>query len=315
MKNRHSPWSRALAVLAITTLATAIVPALAIGPAQAATQTVTITKAGYVPDAVTLTTGDTVTFSNTDAVVRQIEFKQTAGFTCTVNPLVVQPAAQQSCTFTVAGTYTYSDPKEKGATFRGTVTVNPAVVPSVTLAPSSSVVRYGNPITLNGKVVPQGAGTSVDILALEYGASAYVKVAAAVTVSTGAFDAAVTPQIRTTYRAEFVNAGKAITSAEVSVQVRPRVSLVLRDLAGRYGYFTTKALSTLSYAGTKVFAQRRNSTGGWTTLKVVTLGQFSSARFKVALPRGDSRIRVLLPASAAGPGYLAGFSRGVLVAR
>jgi hypothetical protein len=276
---------------------------------------VTITTGGYVSGALSLTVGDTVTFTNADTVVHEIEFKPTTGYTCTITPLVVQPSASQSCTFTTATAYTYSDPKEKGPAFRGTITVSAPVVPSATLAASASVVRYGNRITLSGKVVPAVAGTPVDILALEHGESAYAKVATVATTGAGAFSLDVVPQLRTTYRAAFVNAGRTITSSEAVIQVRPRVGLTLRDVTKRYAYFRTTAVSTLSYAGVRVLVQRRNVVGGWTTVKGVTLGAFSSARFRVRLPSGDTRIRVLLPSAAAGPGYLAGYSRGILISR
>jgi plastocyanin len=312
----RTPRARRAPVAVLAAFATVIValPMTAL-TAHAATTTVTITKDGYVPADRNIGTGDTVTFANADTVVHEVEFKQTSGFTCTVSPLVVQPTTAQSCTFTAAGTYTFTDPKDKGTGFRGTLTVTAPVAPAITLASSATVVRYGNQVTLSGAVVPRASGTPVDILALEFGETAYAKVATVSTNGAGAFSYSVAPQLRTTYRAEFTNAGKAITSSEVPVQVRPRVSLALRDLTRLYGYFRTKVVSTLSYEGDRVLVQRRNQTGGWTTLKGVTLGAFSSARFRVRLPSGDSRIRVLVPAAVAGPGYLAGFSRGVLVTR
>jgi plastocyanin len=306
---------RVIGLLASASLVAVALPAIVASSADAATQTVTITKDGYVPAAQTISAGDTVIFANADATVHEVSFKQTTGFTCTATPLVVQPAAQQSCTFTAAGAYSYSDPKQNGPGFRGTITVNAVVAPSVTLSTSTPTVRYGNQAVLSGKVSPAAAGTSVDIMALEFGEAASEKVATTVTTASGAFSVSVAPQIRTTYRATFSSNGKAIDSTMVMVQVRPRVSLALRFVKQGYGYFRTKAVSTVSYAGKRALVQHRNVTGGWTTIKGITLGSFSSARFKVRLPNRSIRIRVLLPTGSAGPGYLAGYSRGILLTR
>ena len=57
----------ALAALAVT------------GAAAAKTVTVTITKNGYVPQAVTIAVSDSVQFTNTDAVAHQVVLKKTSG--------------------------------------------------------------------------------------------------------------------------------------------------------------------------------------------------------------------------------------------
>ena len=47
------------------------------GAAGAKTVTVSITKNGYVPSAVTIAAGDTVQFTNADTVAHQVTFKTT----------------------------------------------------------------------------------------------------------------------------------------------------------------------------------------------------------------------------------------------
>ena len=99
------------------------VPALVAGPAGAATQTITVTASGFVPMNLTIKTGDTIDFTNTDTAAHQVLFKATTGFTCTVTPLVVQPSKTQSCTWTVPAT---------------TRTPIPTSVPAPSAAPSPS---------------------------------------------------------------------------------------------------------------------------------------------------------------------------------
>ena len=99
------------------------VAAVAVPGATAATMvTVSITKNGYVPKAVTIAVGDAVHFTNTDTVAHEVVLKKTGGVTCAPTPLVLQPAQSVTCTFRNTGSYSYSDPNVRGNTFRGTLT-------------------------------------------------------------------------------------------------------------------------------------------------------------------------------------------------
>ena len=318
MNSNRSRWIRSAAAVVAGALLAVAVPALVASPVSAATQTITITKSGFVPMNLTIKVGDTISFTNTDAAVHEVLFKATTGFTCTVTPLVVQPTKTQSCTWTVAGSYPYSDPNQRDRTFRGTVTVDPVapvVVPTVSLASSSAVVKYGVGVTLSGKTVPTTAGTVVDILAMATGETAYAKVASVATTNGGTYTVAVTPDIKTSYRAEFQNGTARVVSAVTAVQVRPRVDLVLRTEKGIRAYFTVRVYSSQTYEGNYVLVQRKNRLGRWTTVRQATLGTFSSDRFSVRVPNGTSRIRTVLPASQAGPGYLFSASRVITLSR
>lgn len=318
MNANRSRWIRSAAAVVSGALLAVTIPAMVAGTANAATQAITITKSGFVPMNLTIKAGDTISFTNTDTAAHEVLFKATTGFTCTTKPLVVQPTKTQSCTWTVAGSYPYSDPNQRDRNFRGTVTVDPippVVVPTVTLAASASVVKYGKGITLTGKTVPTTAGTTVDILAMASGETTFTKVASVATTNGGAYTVAVTPEIKTSYRAEFQNGADRVTSAVAAVQVRPRVGLVLRTVKGLRAYFTVRVTSSQTYEGNYVLVQRKNSLGRWTTVKRTTLGAFSSDRFSVRIPNGTSRIRTLLPASQAGAGYLFSASRTIAVSR
>jgi plastocyanin len=311
-------WIRSAAIVISGAMVAVAIPALVAGPASAATQTITITKSGFVPMNLTIKVGDTIGFTNADVVVHEVLFKATTGFTCTATPLVVQPTKTQSCTWTVAGSYAYSDPNQRDRNFRGTVKVDPVapvVVPTVTLTASATVVKYGAEATLSGKVVPTAAGTMVDILAQATGETAYTKVASVATTNGGAYTVAVTPEIATSYRAEFANGTTRVVSPVTAISVSPAVGLVLRSVKGGHANFTVRVTSGMTYEGRYVRVQRMNSLGGWTTLKQATLGSFSTARFSVHLPKGTSRIRTFLPSSQAGVGYLSSTSRTIILSR
>jgi len=59
--------------------------------------------------------------------------------------------------------------------------------------------------------------------------------------------------------------------------------------------------------------QKRNAVGGWKTLKHVFLGSSSRAAFRVNLARGRSVLRLVLPGSQAGSGYVQSISRMIPV--
>ena len=303
------------ALAGAASLALVALPTVAMTTANAATQSVSITKSGYVPLSLSIKVGDTIAFTNADTAAHQVVFKQTGGFTCTVTPLVVAPTKTQSCTFTVADKYTYTDPNQNGRAWAGTITVEVATTPSVSLSTNPAIVEYGNKSTLSGKTTPSAAGTSVDIMSMATGETGYTKLVTVVTTAGGAFTTSVTPEIGTNYRAEFQSGGAKITSAVQTVQVRPNVTLTLRFVKNGRAYFTSKIISSITYTGKFLKVQRKNSLGGWTTLRTVTVGNVSTVRFRVKLASGISRIRTLLPVSQAGDGYLAGISNVVAVKR
>ena len=115
--------------------------------------------------------------------------------------------------------------------------------------------------------------------------------------------------------AEFQSGSTRVVSPVTLVSVRPAVGLVLRSRSDGRARFTVKVTSGITYEGSFVRVQRKNSLGGWTTVKPAILGAFSTARFSVRLPRGTSQIRVLLPTTQAGAGYLSSTSRTVTLSR
>lgn len=285
-------------------------------PAQAATQAVSITSTGFVPKDVTVQVGDTVSFANADSAAHQVDFKGAAGVTCSASPLVIQPGQSGTCTFASAGNFTYSDPNRKGNTFRGSVTVSaPSTNGSATISASAPLVVYGTKVTLTGKITPAKGSVTVDLLARPYPETAFAKVASVASGGDGSFAFSLPPQIRTEYRVSFIDGSTRGESPNVTVSVRPKVSLSVVRVARGKATLKTGVVSTLTYAGKPVLIQRRNSTGGWTTVRTVKLGQFSSARFTAAAPAGTSKWRAYLQASQAGAGYEPSYSRTVRVVR
>ena len=114
--------------------------------------------------------------------------------------------------------------------------------------------------------------------------------------------------IRTSYLASW-NGGR---SAATVVGVRPAVSL-RRTATGR---LSTRVVGARSFAGRVVQLQRRTAAGRWVTIKRAPPERRSAALFRVpTLPRGARRSAIAMSVNQAGAGYLAGFSRTIVVRR
>ena len=79
--------------------------------------------------------------------------------------------------------------------------------------------------------------------------------------------------------------------------------------------YVAKVTSDLGYGGHWVLVQRRNALGGWHSVKRVFLGSSSRAVFRMRLPHGRSVLRLFLPESQAGAGYVSGLSHLLFVRR
>ena len=153
--------------------------------AASASQTVKISKTGYKPTAVSITTGDSVVFTNTDTVAHVVDFNSTTGMHCSVAIPVSVPAGQSaSCSFSSVGQFRFNDAANKGKNYRGTITVAAPLVSSLTVTPKSVV--YGSRSTLAGKLASGQSGQSVQVLAQPCGAASSPVVANITTTTGGA---------------------------------------------------------------------------------------------------------------------------------
>ena len=119
----------------------------------------------------------------------------------------------------------------------------------------------------------------------------------------GAWSDQASPQIKTSYEAQWGTA----TSASITVKVRPQIVLSLVNRTARRGTFSVQVNGAHSFAGKHVLVQRLGSNGA-VTVKHVALNSSSSATFTIRLPKHRARVRVVMPVSQAAPGYLAGYS-------
>lgn len=284
---------------------------LVAGAATAKTVTVTITKAGYNPSALTVAQGDVVQFTNSDTVAHQVVFKSTAGVACTPNPVVLQAGQSGSCTFQTAGSYSYSDPTANGKSFKGSVKVT-AAAEALTLAAAPRGLTFGVSSTLSGVLSTHKVGEKISVVAQQCGSAATPAQALTVdTIANGAYSAVVKPLRNTAYTVKLRNT----SSSPVTVTVRPSMKLV-KLAAHRYSIRVTAGQS---FAGKYAGFQRFNGTR-WVAVKVVPLRTSSAgvapavvttATFRSTL-KAKLRIRVVLGQAQVGSCYLAGTSNTTL---
>ena len=257
--------------------------------ASTATATVQITKAGFVPKTVSINANDSITWRNADTVNHQV----VANGGQFASP-VLAPGKTYTHAFARGGTFHYHDalfPARKG-----TITVK-GPPPSVTLAASAAIVKFGGQVTLTGAVSNKKAGETVTLVAEPYGQTTKQVIATLQTAANGVFSFAVTPQISTTYQAQWKSAETSVT-----VQVAPMIKLPM-PVRGKFHFYVTAATS---YAGHWVYLQRYSVTlHRWLSFRRLVLGAKSGRIFPVTYAPRHRRtsLRVYMTADQVGPGY------------
>jgi hypothetical protein len=172
--------------------------------------------------------------------------------------------------------------------------------PPVSLAVSALQVRYGEPVTLAGRLSSHQPGVTVGVFARAFTASGFAEIASVTTGAGGRWSYEAKPSIATTYQSR--SGGDRSTIRLVGV--RPAVSL---DRL-RNGRLLVDVEPAQAFHGKKVKIQRRID-GAWRTLAQVRLNRSSRALVPAAIvPLGRSMLRATMSVNQAGPGYLGGFS-------
>ncbi len=257
----------------------------------AATIAVKINATAFSPKTVTINFGDTVKWTNADTVNRQL----VADSGAFASP-ILKPGQSYSFTFKTPGTFNYHDALKPSV--KGTITVK-GPPPSVTLGAGSPILVYGQETTITGTVSNGQANESVVVNSRPYGSTTVQQVATVLTGAGGGFSVTVKPTILTTYTATW----KTASSQEVSVQVRPKLSLLPYE-----SRFRGSVTGPVSYAGHSIYLQRRSPFGQWITVAQYKLGQLSGKIFSMPRLKGTFVYRVYLSVDQAGPGYLDGWS-------
>jgi plastocyanin len=266
-------------------------------PASAATSAVQIKSTGFAPATVSINQDDSVKWTNTDTKNHQVVAND-GSFASGI----LAPSKSYTHTFQSGGTFRYHDGLHP--TLRGTVNVK-GVAPQVTLATSAPVVKFGAQVTLTGTVTSKKAGETVTLVALPFGQTTKQVVATLQTTTNGAFSYTLTPQLNTTYQAQWKS-----RESSVIVQVQPLIKL---PFVSRTGYFHFYVTAGQSFAGRFVYLQRFTLTHTWANISKLRLGQKSgrimSVRFvRRLIPRGRWSVRIYMPATEMPGGYIDSWS-------
>jgi plastocyanin len=271
---------------------------MAIGStALAGSAGVKITSTGFDPATVTVQSGDTVNWTNSDTATHHVNV---AGSSC---KLTLAAGQSGSCAFPNTGTFAYTDPTATG--FAGTVTVAPNTR-SVTIAASRNVGIFGDAMTLSGTISSKAAGQHVTVTATPASGPAL-----SYDVTTGAngnWSLQVQPRATTTYKATWDTA----TSKPVAVNLRPRLTF---QKVGRHQYLVV-VLAAHSMAGKQLDIARRVG-GRYVTFRHATITSIartsttSVAYFVTVVPAG-THLRAFLPKTQVGSDYLDGHSNFVV---
>jgi len=250
-----------------------------------------------VPATVTINQDDSVTWTNTDTKDHQV-VANGGSFASAI----LKPGKTYTHVFQGGGTFRYHDGLHPS--LKGTVVVRGAP-PQVTLAVSAPVVKFGTPVTLSGVVSNKKSGETVTIVALPFGQTTKQVVATLQSTTGGAFSFNVTPQLNTTYQAQW----KGLESS-VGVQVQPVIKL---PFVAKSGYFHFYVTAGQSFAGRFVFLQRFTLTRTWINVGRLQLGQQSGRIMKMrfvrsVVPRGRWSIRIYMPATEMPGGYIDSWS-------
>ena len=277
---------------------------LVAAPAPAKTVTVDISGVGFVPAAVTVQTGDSVTWTNKDTANHQVVCA-----TCPFTSLVLTPGQTFTFTFAKAGKFTTVDPLNKNK--KGTVTVTAAPA-TLTLTASPRALNYGSTTTLSGVLSTGMANQKVEILSQPCGENAAKVIGSVTTTTSGNFTYQTQAALNTSYQVRYKLAATTSSSPLIPVSVRPIVVLK-RNAAHR---FTTQVVAAQSFVGKAVVFQRWVAAKHrWTSVKTVFLGSrhaasaplagstVSSVTFGARL-KSRLSVRAVLPSGQAGPCYV-----------
>jgi len=278
-------------------IAVASVALVLAAPASTATSTVQIKSTGFVPATVTINQDDSVTWTNTDTKDHQV-VANGGSFASAI----LTPGKTYTHAFRAGGTFRYHDGLHP--TLRGTITVRGAP-PQVTLATSVPVVKFGTQVTLSGIVSNKRTGETVTLTALPFGQTTKQVIATLQTTANGAFSFSVTPQVNTTYQAQWKG-----SESSVAVQVQPLIKLPFVSHSGWFHFYVT---SGQSFAGRSVYLQRFTLLHTWINVRKLQLGQQSGRIMSLksarsAVPRGRWSIRIYMPASEMPGGYVDAWS-------
>lgn len=175
--------------------------------------------------------------------------------------------------------------------------------PQFSIGVSPNPVLYGRTVTITGRLKkPSGAGQPITIQYNPYPFSGYVNLGTTATAADGGYSFTSVPTVNTRYHVVATALTPQAVSGEVTVLVRPKVSLRVSDRTPRRGQKVRfSGTVTPAHDGSVLRIQRRSSTGSWVTVAKTMLrdaGDTRSIYSRSLRIRRDGVYRTLLVAHA-----------------
>lgn len=168
----------------------------------------------------------------------------------------------------------------------------------------TGVLSYGGSVTIIGGVEGVRRGVRLVIVMHRHGRAPFARTLWP--EPDGTFRHTDFPSIWTRYEVRVYLGDEVVFEGAYTALIRPRLDL--RAVWPARSLFAVSTRAARAFPGRLVWIERRDALGQWHLIKTVRLGPSSSARFRLALPRGRSALRAILPAAQAGPGYTYGLS-------
>jgi hypothetical protein len=151
--------------------------------------------------------------------------------------------------------------------------------PDLTIGAKPDTITFGRSTTISGQLRTQDkAGKKIDLQEKPHGENAFKTIQTATTETSGAYSFTAKPGKNTRYRV-IARVMPPLTSGEVDVAVRFKVSLRLSDYTPRAGQLVRFSGSVLpEHDGRIVYIQRRTSSGSFTGVARTTLRDAGTSR-------------------------------------
>lgn len=267
------------------------------GVAARSASEIVITRAGFLPNSITVDARAPIRFRNDDDRPHRVDFGTIGRSTG-----LIRPGATDALTIDIVGSYPFRL-RDRDAWGGVVVQAPPA---RVTIAAEPAIAVFGATVRLRGTTSSRQAGLQVVLQERQGGASQPFRDSLrTATTQGGLWRATMQASAPSDYRV----AWNRTTSRTLQVLVRARVRLA-RRADGRY---VVTASAGQPLAGKPVRIEARSPTG-WRRVDSAGLGANGRRVLALRLPANVRLLRAIVPGKALGEGYRDGRSNVVRVA-
>ena len=173
---------------------------------------------------------------------------------------------------------------------------------SLSLVPSGFRIRFGSPLTLQGRLASAGPGRTITIYEQQFKRSSPIRIATVRTGADGRWSYSIKPVVQVSF---FARWGK-VQSRRVRIGVMPLIAAKLTA----NGRIKARVFAAVGFNGRLVKLQHLVGNGSWQTLIQKPLNHSSEVVFAQQPQSGI--LRVAMSVNEAGAGYLGSLSKTLI---